>query len=108
MTRPIILAAALVAYLLFLFDIAWPRFPATNPRPNWIPFHSIIGGMADGDSWSTRPRKIIRHVHHPEGNLCRRCGSALISCQLFTSGDDVPVVDAGAVTGPIPVSDILP
>jgi glycopeptide antibiotics resistance protein len=48
MTRPIILAVVLAAYLLFLFDIAWLRFPATNPKPNWIPFRSIIGDWRNG------------------------------------------------------------
>jgi glycopeptide antibiotics resistance protein len=50
MTRRFILSVVLVAYLLFLFDIAWLRFPATNPKPNWIPFHSMIGDWRTGGS----------------------------------------------------------
>ena len=48
MTRRLILSVVLVAYLLFLFDIAWLRFPATNPKPNWIPFHSMIADWRNG------------------------------------------------------------
>ena len=50
MTRRLTLSVVLVAYLLFLFDIAWLRFTATNPRPNWIPFHSMIGDWRTGGS----------------------------------------------------------
>jgi glycopeptide antibiotics resistance protein len=50
MTRRLIPSVVLVAYLLFLFDIAWLRFPATNPKPNWIPFHSMIGDWRNGGS----------------------------------------------------------
>jgi glycopeptide antibiotics resistance protein len=48
MTRRLVLSVVLVAYLLFLFDIAWLRFPATNPKPNWIPFRSMIGDWRTG------------------------------------------------------------
>jgi glycopeptide antibiotics resistance protein len=48
MIRRFILAAVLAAYLVFLFDLAWLRFLATNPKPNWIPFHSMIGDWRNG------------------------------------------------------------
>jgi glycopeptide antibiotics resistance protein len=48
MTRRVILAVCLVLYLLFLFDIAWLHFPAPNPTPNWIPFHSMIKDCRNG------------------------------------------------------------
>jgi glycopeptide antibiotics resistance protein len=48
MTCPKILAAVLVAYVIFLFDLAWLRFPATNSQPNWIPFHSIAWDWRNG------------------------------------------------------------
>jgi glycopeptide antibiotics resistance protein len=48
MIRRFILAALLAAYLVFLFDLAWLRFLATNPKPNWIPFHSMIGDWRNG------------------------------------------------------------
>jgi glycopeptide antibiotics resistance protein len=41
MTCRIILAIVLTAYIVFLLDIALFQFLATNPRPNWVPFHSI-------------------------------------------------------------------
>jgi glycopeptide antibiotics resistance protein len=48
MIRRFILAALLAAYLVFLFDLAWLRFLATNPKPNWIPFHSMISDWRNG------------------------------------------------------------
>jgi glycopeptide antibiotics resistance protein len=48
MIRRFMLAALLAAYLVFLFDLAWLRFLATNPKPNWIPFHSMIGDWRNG------------------------------------------------------------
>jgi glycopeptide antibiotics resistance protein len=48
MIRRFLLAALLAAYLVFLFDLAWLRFLATNPKPNWIPFHSMIGDWRNG------------------------------------------------------------
>jgi glycopeptide antibiotics resistance protein len=48
MIRRFILAALLAAYLVFLFDLAWLRFLANNPKPNWIPFHSMISDWRNG------------------------------------------------------------
>ena len=35
-------------HISFLLDIALFRFPATSPRPNWVPFHSIINDWRYG------------------------------------------------------------
>jgi glycopeptide antibiotics resistance protein len=48
MIRRFILAAVLAAYLVFLFDLAWLCFLANNPKPNWIPFHSMISDWRNG------------------------------------------------------------
>lgn len=44
----IALAMILILYIAFLFDIALFRFPATNPKPNWVPFQSIINDWRYG------------------------------------------------------------
>jgi glycopeptide antibiotics resistance protein len=41
MKRRIILLTLLAIYILFLFDIALFRFPASNPEPNLVPFRTI-------------------------------------------------------------------
>jgi glycopeptide antibiotics resistance protein len=41
MTQRMILTIVLVAYTVFLFDLALLQFPTTSPRPNRIPFQSI-------------------------------------------------------------------
>jgi glycopeptide antibiotics resistance protein len=42
MTRRVMLALLLVAYLIFLFDIALFQFPAAQPTANLVPFRSMI------------------------------------------------------------------
>jgi glycopeptide antibiotics resistance protein len=53
MKRKIILAVLLLAYIIFLFDIALFRFPATNPAPNFVPFHTIIS------DWTAPRREFV-------------------------------------------------
>ena len=48
MTRRTILAALLIAYTIFLLDIALFQFPATSPTPNVVPFRSMIGDWKRG------------------------------------------------------------
>jgi glycopeptide antibiotics resistance protein len=48
LTRAVIAAASLAFYLLFLFAIAWLRFPVNNPAPNWVPFRTIINDWRNG------------------------------------------------------------
>ena len=43
-----ILATVLGIYIIFLLDLAWFRFPATHPAPNWVPFRSIIRDWRNG------------------------------------------------------------
>ena len=47
MTRSTILTLVLAVYIAFLFDIALLHFPATNPRPNLIPFQSMLHDGCD-------------------------------------------------------------
>ena len=42
MTRRRVLAFILIAYLIFLFDIALFRFPADRPMVNLVPFRSMV------------------------------------------------------------------
>jgi glycopeptide antibiotics resistance protein len=49
----LVLAAVLAAYVLFIVGLAWLRFPAANPRPNWIPFRTIV------DDWRTGGRGFV-------------------------------------------------
>ena len=42
MTRRTFLAVLLIAYIVFLLDIALFRFPTAHPTPNYIPFRSMI------------------------------------------------------------------
>ena len=42
------LAILLIAYLVFLFDIALFRFPAENPSVNLVPFRSMIRDWHSG------------------------------------------------------------
>jgi glycopeptide antibiotics resistance protein len=46
--RRIVLSAAFIAYVLFLFDIALFRFPIPDPRPNFVPFRSIQHDLRAG------------------------------------------------------------
>jgi glycopeptide antibiotics resistance protein len=48
MKRRIILVVLLFAYIIFLFEIALFRFPSTNPAPNFVPFHTMIGDWISG------------------------------------------------------------
>jgi glycopeptide antibiotics resistance protein len=48
MTRPRILALLLIAYLIFLLDIALFRFPASHPGANVVPFRSMIRDWSIG------------------------------------------------------------
>ena len=48
MTRPRILAIVLIAYLLFLLDIALFQFPAAHPTVNLVPFRSMINDWRHG------------------------------------------------------------
>lgn len=48
MKRRVILAIVLTAYIGFIVHIALFRFPATNPKPNWVPFHSILNDWRNG------------------------------------------------------------
>ena len=43
-----ILATVLGIYIIFLLDLAWFRFPATHPEPNWVPLRSIIRDWRNG------------------------------------------------------------
>jgi glycopeptide antibiotics resistance protein len=38
----------LVCYVVLLFDLALLQFPSANPRPNFLPLHSIIGDLGHG------------------------------------------------------------
>lgn len=46
--RRIVLTAVFIAYVLFLFDIALRRFPTPDPRPNFVPFRSIVHDLRAG------------------------------------------------------------
>jgi glycopeptide antibiotics resistance protein len=46
--RRIVLTAVFIAYVLFLFDIALFRFPIPDPRPNFVPFRSILHDVRAG------------------------------------------------------------
>jgi glycopeptide antibiotics resistance protein len=46
--RTTILTIVLVAYIIFLLDIALFRFPSTHPVANWVPFHSITRDWRNG------------------------------------------------------------
>ena len=46
--RRIVLTAAFIAYVLFLFDIALLRFPTPDPGHNFVPFRSIIHDVRAG------------------------------------------------------------
>lgn len=48
MKTRIVLASVLLLYIAFLLDIALFRFPATNPKPNWVPFRMIINDWRYG------------------------------------------------------------
>jgi glycopeptide antibiotics resistance protein len=48
MTRPRIFAFVLIAYLLFLLDIALVQFPAAHPTVNLVPFRSILSDWHHG------------------------------------------------------------
>jgi glycopeptide antibiotics resistance protein len=48
MTRRTVLAFILIAYIVFLLDIALFQFPAVNPAPNIIPFRTIIQDWSRG------------------------------------------------------------
>jgi len=43
-----LLALLLIAYVVFLLDIALFRFPAAHPTPNFIPFRSMIRDWSHG------------------------------------------------------------
>jgi glycopeptide antibiotics resistance protein len=43
-----ILAALLIAYIVFLLDIALFHFPSANPTPNTVPFRSMIADWKSG------------------------------------------------------------
>ena len=38
----------LACYALFLLDLALLQFPTANPRPNFIPLHSILADFGEG------------------------------------------------------------
>src|SRR5688572_29311437 len=46
--RRIVLTAVFIAYVLFLFEIALLRFPIADPRPNFVPFRSILHDWRGG------------------------------------------------------------
>ena len=46
--RRIVLTAAFLAYVLFLFDIALLRFSTPDPRHNFVPFRSIAHDVRAG------------------------------------------------------------
>jgi glycopeptide antibiotics resistance protein len=48
MSRRGMLAIVLIAYLVFLLDIALFRFPADHPTANFVPFRSIIDDWYHG------------------------------------------------------------
>ncbi len=48
MTRRTFLVILLIAYLIFLFDIALFRFPAKNPAVNLVPLRSILHDWHSG------------------------------------------------------------
>jgi glycopeptide antibiotics resistance protein len=48
MKRRRILAILLIAYLVFLLDIALFRFPAAHPTVNIVPFRSMINDWSQG------------------------------------------------------------
>ena len=48
MSRRGMLAIVLIAYLLFLLDIALFRFPSDHPTANIVPFRSIINDWYHG------------------------------------------------------------
>jgi glycopeptide antibiotics resistance protein len=48
MSRRKTLAFVLIAYLIFLLDIALLRFPAAHPTPNLVPFRSMISDWSHG------------------------------------------------------------
>ena len=48
MTRRIFLALLLIAYVIFLFDIALFQFWAANPAPNFIPLRSMMRDLQSG------------------------------------------------------------
>lgn len=47
-SRRIVVLLLLVSYVVFLFDLALLQFPSRNPRPNFLPLHSIIGDLRHG------------------------------------------------------------
>ena len=48
MTRRNILAILLIAYIVFLLDIALFQFPADNPTANVVPFRTIVQDWSHG------------------------------------------------------------
>ena len=48
MPRRLILAVVLIAYLVFLLDIALFQFPADNPTVNFVPFRTIVQDWSHG------------------------------------------------------------
>jgi glycopeptide antibiotics resistance protein len=48
MKTRIALATILLLYIIFLLNIALFRFAATNPKPNWVPFRTIINDWRYG------------------------------------------------------------
>ena len=47
MTR-VMAAIILIAYTVFLLDLALLQFPIADPRPNWVPFHAIATDLRHG------------------------------------------------------------
>ena len=47
-TKRTVALVALSVYVLFLLDLALLQFPSKNPRPNFIPLHSMIADWTAG------------------------------------------------------------
>jgi hypothetical protein len=67
-----------------------------------------VGSTADKRWLNRRLREFVNLVHR-RVEVCTDPGPAgYDSCQIFDTGQDVPVVIEGVVVGQIAVSDLLP
>jgi glycopeptide antibiotics resistance protein len=109
MTRRIVAQVLLTLYVLFLFDLALIQFPSTNPPPNFIPFHSMIGDWNTGgrefavnflgNIVAFMPIGLIPPLARPRSTSARHAGlfclslSATIELVQYVSGRRVADVD---------------